>query len=216
MGKVKKVEPKKVHKSKSGSFIESSIVKKVSPLKIKKPQKPIEKNVLSSTKSNLNLKQMKSKLEMKSPVNKTGHISKKNKIKEKRKSLINKIDLLQEAKKEVLAQKKRQRTAIIGDLMPLKDALPSLDSLFLLKQSLDIKTGVPEFDEEMEVPAEKSKNSLKKEQMRNVVKEHNKRLNYYQRLIADDTFKKNPREVIAAHIRNTKLFEEQADQFNNN
>lgn len=215
MGKVKKVEPKKVHKSK----IATSIVKKVSPLKIKKTQKQIEKNVLSSnssTKSNLNLKQMKSKLEVKSPLNKSGHISKKNKIKDKRKSLINKIDLLKEAKKEVLAQKKRQRTAIIGDLMPLKDALPSLDSLFLLKQSLDIKTGVPEFDEEMEVPAEKSKNSLKKEQMRNVAKEHSKRLNYYQRLIADDTFKKNPREVIAAHIRNTKLFEEQADQFNNN
>lgn len=215
MGKVKKVEPKKVHKSK----IATSIVKKVSPLKIKKTQKQVEKNVLSSnssTKSNLNLKQMKSKLEVKSPLNKSGHISKKNKIKDKRKSLINKIDLLKEAKKEVLAQKKRQRTAIIGDLMPLKDALPSLDSLFLLKQSLDIKTGVPEFDEEMEVPAEKSKNSLKKEQMRNVAKEHSKRLNYYQRLIADDTFKKNPREVIAAHIRNTKLFEEQADQFNNN
>lgn len=214
MGKVKKVEPK-VHKSK----IATSIVKKVSPLKIKKPQKQVEKNVLSSnsyTKSNLNLKQMKSKLEVKSPLNKSGHISKKNKIKDKRKSLINKIDLLKEAKREVLAQKKRQRTAIIGDLMPLKDALPSLDSLFLLKQSLDIKTGVPEFDEEMEVPAEKSKNSLKKEQMRNVAKEHSKRLNYYQRLIADDTFKKNPREVIAAHIRNTKLFEEQADQFNNN
>lgn len=215
MGKVKKVEPKKVHKSK----IATSIVKKVSPLKIKKTQKQVEKNVLSSnssTKSNLNLKQMKSKLEVKSPLNKSGHISKKNKIKDKRKSLINKIDLLKEAKREVLAQKKRQRTAIIGDLMPLKDALPSLDSLFLLKQSLDIKTGVPEFDEEMEVPAEKSKNSLKKEQMRNVAKEHSKRLNYYQRLIADDTFKKNPREVIAAHIRNTKLFEEQADQFNNN
>lgn len=215
MGKVKKEHPK-VHKSKSGTFIESSIVKKVSPLKIKKPQKPIEKNVLSSKlKSNLNLKQMNSKLEVKSTLNKSGHISKKNKIKEKRKSLINKIDLLKQAKKEVLAQKKRQRTAIIGDLMPLKDALPSLDSLFLLKQSLDIKTGVPEFDEEMDVP-EKSKQRLKKEKMRNVAKEHNKRLNYYQRLIADDTFKKNPREVIAAHIRNTKLFEEQADQFNNN
>lgn len=213
MGKVKKVEPKKVHKSKSGTFIESSIVKKVTPLKIKKPQKPLEKNILS-TKSNLNLKQMHSKLEMKSPLNKSGHISKKNKIKEKRKSLINKIDLLKEAKKEVLAQKKRQRTAIIGDLMPLKDALPSLDSLFLLKQSLDIKTGVPEYDDEMDVPVvEKSKQRLKKEQMRTVAKEHNKRLDYYQRLIADDTFKKNPREVIAAHIRNTKLFEEQADQF---
>lgn len=213
MGKVKKVEPKKVSKTKSGTFIESSIVKKVSPSKIKKPQKPSEKNVLS-TKSNLNLKQMQSKLEVKSPLNKSGHISKKNKIKEKRKSLISKIDLLQEAKKEVLAQKKRQRTAIIGDLMPLKDALPSLDSLFLLKQSLDIKTGVPEYDDEMDVPVVvKSKSKLKKEQMRNVAKEHNKRLDYYQRLIADDTFKKNPREVIAAHIRNTKLFEEQADQF---
>ena len=39
------------------------------------------------------------------------------------------METLQEAKKEAAAKKKRQQTAIVGDMQPLGDTLPTLELL---------------------------------------------------------------------------------------
>ena len=43
------------------------------------------------------------------------------------------VETLQEAKKEAVARKKRQKTAVVGDMKPLEDTLPTLE--LLLKES---------------------------------------------------------------------------------
>lgn len=168
------------------------------------------------------------------------HITKKEKIQNRRDNLMRKVDSALEAKRTVQlkakAQKKQNKqnlrqvskttaqgvrsaiadmTQMKNALLSLDDDLPSLNSLFKLK-SKELKTGVPKFDARAKRAAaerfagskpprkvSKTTNTLSKK------KEFMDRFNYFQKLTNDKTFKANPREVIAAHIRNR-----QAEQLN--
>lgn len=107
-------------------------------------------------------------------------------------------------------------TSLKNSLPTLDDALPSLNSLFQLKTQA-LRTGVPKFDAMAKRAAERAAMMKAKEvtaegavpgKLSKTTKTLNKknefmtRYNYFQKLSADKAFKRNPREVIAAHIRN--------------
>lgn len=105
-------------------------------------------------------------------------------------------------------------TSLKNALPTLDDALPSLNSLFQLK-SRDLRTGVPKFDAMAKKAAARAALAKAKEaqgavpaKLSKTTKTLNKknefmqRYNYFQKLSTDKAFKRNPREVIAAHIRN--------------
>lgn len=161
------------------------------------------------------------------------HISKKNKLKQRKDKFKRKIDVLHNAKKQVAelkkAKKQKQKktikanseavsstisaaadmSAMIDALPTLDDSLPSLNLLFRLKGK-DVKCGIRQFDE---AAAKKKlgssdgvvKKTTKKARILENKNEFMKRYHYFQKLSADKEFKKNPREVIAMHIRNQRL-----------
>lgn len=150
-------------------------------------------------------------------------ITKKDKMKNRRNNLLKKIDNVQKAKKEDKAKKRREKTAIIGDLRPLQDALPSLASLMKFKPSPhQIRTGlgfntptvainhrqqVIPFKLESSVLPPKlskiSKKAIKKQKIKTLAKEYKQRFNHFQLVLSNEEFKRNPREAIAAHIQAT-------------
>ncbi|XP_037934015.1 protein FAM207A [Teleopsis dalmanni] len=122
---------------------------------------------------------------------------KKDKLKRKHKNLMNKFVTMAAKRKEENARKNREKTAVVGDLKPLKDALPSLDELFkMTKAKGNIKTGVKEFDEEPQKLNPKQKFRQKQNKLIS-------QANSYQALLKHPDFKKNPREAIAFHIKYT-------------
>ncbi|CAD7004347.1 unnamed protein product [Ceratitis capitata] len=141
----------------------------------------------------------------KTPVKKKA-ITKREKVRQKHKQLMNKFSLMKKQRKEETARKNREKTAVIGDLKPLKDALPSLDELFKLSKKPDTKTGIKEIDE----PTQNNEN-LKDEKKLNVKQKLKKKkekfirqVNSYQALLKDPDFKKNPRDAISYHIKYTR------------
>lgn len=161
------------------------------------------------------------------------HMSKKNKLKQRKDKFKRKIDVLHNAKKQMAELKKVKKqkkmirassekvrptiaaaadmSAMINALPTLDDSLPSLNSLFRLKGK-DVKSGIRQFDEAAAKKKTKLgssdgvvKKTTKKTRILENKNEFMKRYNYFQKLIADKEFKKNPREVIAMHIRNQRL-----------
>merc|ERR1712038_1198448 len=61
------------------------------------------------------------------------NMSKKSKRKVRHEFLMKKLDVLESAKREAKNKKKRENTAIVGDLKPLDDTLPTLE--WLLQKS---------------------------------------------------------------------------------
>lgn len=154
-------------------------------------------------------------------------INKKDKIRNRREMLLKKINgvqnAIQQKKKEVLAKKKREKTVITGDLKPLQDALPSLESLLKLKPKRDeIKTGISHIDSKQQQQKKpilqlqssnlnkKARKELKKQKIKKLAKEYKQRFNHIQQVLTDETFKKNPREAIAMHIKLTMQEQENA------
>lgn len=142
-------------------------------------------------------------------------VNKKDKIRQRRENLLKKIDAVQQAKNEVKLKLKRQKTPIIGDLHPLKDALPSLDSLLKLKPNPEaIKTGILKIDQQVKrkqnLPnvgttklSKKARKEMKKQNLKKLAKEYKQRYNNFQKVLIDESFVKNPREAIAMHIKLT-------------
>lgn len=107
--------------------------------------------------------------------------------------------------------------AEIKDALPtLDDSLPSLNSLFQLRAKGLQKTGVAQFDEAAIRKAKRSaaastdKNGVEKKmtkanKLQEKKNEFMQRCKHFKALTKDKTFKKNPREVIAMHIRNRQL-----------
>lgn len=125
--------------------------------------------------------------------------SKKEKFRQKHSNLMNKFKLIKKQQKEERARKNREKTAVIGDLKPLKDALPSLDEVLKLsKEKNQLKTGVKEFDEETE-----NKNLNPKQKLKKKKDKFMKQVNTFQTILKDPEFKKNPREAIRYHIQYT-------------
>lgn len=127
-------------------------------------------------------------------------ISKKEKYIQKRSNLMNKFVLLKRQQKEERNRKNREKTAIIGDLKPLKDALPSLNEVLKLsKETAYLKTGIHELGDVIKTGERlNQKKKLKRKKEKFI-----RQINSYQKLLKDVDFKKNPREAIRYHIKYT-------------
>lgn len=151
------------------------------------------------------------------------HQKKHVKLAEKKKKLAQKFELMlkddREAKRVKKVERINKKIGSVATMGAIKDALPSLDSLLKFKGT-DIKTGIPQYDS---IPIKGAKKTNKKRDSRRkddnkfALKEKRiskqsqdqvKRYEYLQKLMSDDTFRKNPRQVIAEHIKNTKLEEQ--------
>ncbi|XP_061398426.1 ribosome biogenesis protein SLX9 homolog [Musca vetustissima] len=127
-------------------------------------------------------------------------ISKKEKFSQKRHKLLNKFALLKQQQKEDAERRRREKTAIVGDLKVLKDALPSLEEIMKLsKEKSHLKTGIQAVDATSKDPKQlstKKKIKTKKEKFARQVKA-------FEKLLKDPDFKRNPREAIRYHIKYT-------------
>lgn len=129
------------------------------------------------------------------------HQTKKEKQAEKHKNLLKKFQDQKKKDKEDKKRKNREKTAVIGDMRPMKDALPSLDDLFSMDRS-QIKTGIKEVD------LMTKKKLTKVEKIKKRKNEVLSRVECIQGWLKDADFKKNPREAIAAHIKYMKSLED--------
>lgn len=126
-------------------------------------------------------------------------ISKKEKQKFKSQKIKEKLELTKEAFKEDKRKKKREKTAIVGDLKPLLDSLPSLDELLTLREKSS-KTGIAAIDRK--IPNKPKTKTARREQMR-----HDKtekmldRFDHVQKIWKSPEFQKDPRKLIAEQIR---------------
>lgn len=132
-------------------------------------------------------------------------ITKREKVRQKHKHLMNKFALIKKERKEEAARKNREKTAVIGDLKPLRDALPSLDELFKLSKQPDSKTGIKHIDEPTarETPKVDKKLNVK-QKLKKKKEKFVRQINSYQALLKDPDFKKNPRDAISYHIKYTR------------
>ncbi|EDV97668.1 protein FAM207A [Drosophila grimshawi] len=122
--------------------------------------------------------------------------TKKEKSAQKHKKLIKRFVEMKKELKEEHARKNREKTKVIGDLKPLRDDLPSLGDIYkLVKSQKREKIG------ESTLPAESEPLSAKEKIKKKRIECVNK-VQSFERLIKDKKFKRNPREVIANHIRN--------------
>ncbi|XP_062543490.1 ribosome biogenesis protein SLX9 homolog [Armigeres subalbatus] len=128
-------------------------------------------------------------------------LSKKDKIKFRKEEILKKVQLTQKAFKEDKLKKKREKTAVTGDMKPLLDALPSLESLFKMKQTDSIKTGVPKYDKKA---APKTKQQLKADRLKKKKVDFLARCQKVNQVLKSKKYRKNPKKMIAEHIRNTR------------
>lgn len=155
--------------------------------------------------------------------NKGVHQKKHVKLAEKKKKLALKFEMMLEEQKEVRKLKKVERAnkklGSVATMGAIKDALPSLDGLLKFKKG-DIKTGIPDY-EAIKVTGGKlgpkakhkdrreTKTTIRDKKIAKESQEQTKRYDYLQKLMNDAVFKKNPRQVIAEHIKNTRLLEQE-------
>ncbi|ALC43012.1 CG16753 [Drosophila busckii] len=121
--------------------------------------------------------------------------TKREKSEAKHKKLIKRFVEMKKERKEENARKNREKAKVIGDLKPLRDALPSLQGIYNL-----VKTQKKNEEEQaaLAVPEKLStKAKIKKKR-----EEYVKKVQSFEKLIKDKNFKKNPREVIANHMSN--------------
>lgn len=157
------------------------------------------------------------------PVHQKKHV----KMAEKKKKLAQKFELMLKDQQDAVKAKKVERAnkkiGSVATMGAIKDALPSLDSLLKFKGA-EIKTGVPEYDsikvvgtskttakKEKKKLEKQNKFALKEKRITKQSKEMTQRYDYLHKLMNDKGFRKNPRQVIAEHIKNTKL-EQEASQ----
>jgi hypothetical protein len=128
------------------------------------------------------------------------NLKKREKQKLKKEEVLKKIELTKQSFKEEKDAKKRAKTAVVGDMKPLLDSLPSLDSLFTIKKSLHHQNA------EKVQPTTKRKKKIfrihaKTEQFLD-------RFDQFNKILNDPQFKKSPREMIAEKIRQRRLAEQ--------
>ncbi|CAO1373786.1 unnamed protein product [Diamesa serratosioi] len=134
-------------------------------------------------------------------------ISKKEKAKLKKEVVIQKLELTKEAFREDKNRKKREKTAVIGDLRPLLDSLPSLDSILTLSKSMT-KSGVPNFHRRNQQL--RSKRQLKQERIAIKNEIIHDRFDHMSRAL------ENPpsRQEIVEQIRKRRLEQQKQQQQN--
>ncbi|XP_058063592.1 uncharacterized protein LOC131213545 [Anopheles bellator] len=128
-------------------------------------------------------------------------MTKREKKQFKKDEMLKKVELTKEAFKRDKEQKKREKTVITGDMRPLLDALPTLDSLFQIKSSGTLKTGVPQFDKKVKP---KTKHQLRTNRLKKNRKEFITRCRTIEKVFKNKEYRKDPKKMIAEHIRNTR------------
>ncbi|XP_050076058.1 ribosome biogenesis protein SLX9 homolog [Anopheles maculipalpis] len=128
-------------------------------------------------------------------------LSKKEKKQFRKEEMLKKVELTKQAFKQDKDRKKREQTAITGDLKPLLDALPSLESLFEVKSAAALKTGVPKYDKKAEPKTRKQRQTERRNQSK---REFMKRCRTMKRVLNDKAFKQDPKKMVAAHIKNVR------------
>lgn len=130
-------------------------------------------------------------------------ISKKDKKKIKKQKVLDGILLTKKKFAEEKARIKREKTAIVGDLRPLLDSLPSLDELLTVRDKSN-RTGIESIDQKIK---RKPKNKFEKKNMLNSEKteKYLDRFDHLQKIWKDPAFQKNPRELIAEKIRQKRF-----------
>ncbi|XP_035785622.1 protein FAM207A-like [Anopheles albimanus] len=128
-------------------------------------------------------------------------LTKKEKKQFKKDEMLKKIELTKAAFKQEKERKQREKTVITGDMRPLLDALPALDSLYQIKSSGKLKTGVPQFDKKAKP---KTKKQLKTERLKKSKKEFISRCRSIKKVLKNKEYRKDPKKMIAEHIRNTR------------
>ncbi|KAH8327579.1 hypothetical protein KR074_001911 [Drosophila pseudoananassae] len=132
--------------------------------------------------------------------------TKKEKSALKHKKLLKKFAETRKERKEEAARKNREKTKVIGDLKPLKDALPSLQDIYNLVKTKQKDAAEKKTLTEPEAPL--SANEKIRKKRTEVVN----RVKSFEKVIKDKKFKQNPREVIAAHVRNKYQAMEEDDE----
>lgn len=126
-------------------------------------------------------------------------ICKKDRKKVKKQKILDGIINTKKKFAEEKAKKKRQKTAIVGDLRPLLDSLPSLDELIDIRDKSK-KTGIEAIDRSIH---RKPKNKFEKKNMLTKIKteKYLGRFDHMKKIWNDPAYLKNPRELIAEQIK---------------
>lgn len=121
--------------------------------------------------------------------------TKKEKSAQKHTQLLKRFKEIKKKTKEDNARKQRENTKVIGDLNPLRDALPSLGNIYkLVKTRSETENEEPAPD----VPEKLSANKKIKKKRAEIIE----KVNNFEKLIKSKNFKQNPREVIRKFMRN--------------
>lgn len=134
-------------------------------------------------------------------------ICKKDKKKAKKQKVLDGIMQTKKKFAEEKATKRRQKTAIVGDLRPLLDSLPSLDELITIRDKSK-KTGIAAIDQKKN--QRKPRNKYEKRNMLTNIKteKYLDRFDHMQKMWKDPAFQKNPRELIAEQIKQRRFLNE--------
>ncbi|XP_044269503.1 protein FAM207A [Tribolium madens] len=199
MGKVRRSR-KKFHleaKSQPPKPHETSISGPTPELLIK-PQENLFEGVHIDFKSlNMNFDDVGSVKSFKSVKSESGKsLSKKDKLKLRREMLMKKFEVLNQQK----LHDKRKKTPVVGDMNPLHDALPSLESLLKSRASIPYKQST---QPQKKKGIEKSK-KIKKNQLQGI--------KMFQHIMKNKQFKEKPQLVIDQHLKS--LLEQEKKSFN--
>lgn len=126
-------------------------------------------------------------------------ISKKEKQKMKQQKIHQQIQTTKEAFKEDKARKKRQKTAVVGDLKPLLDSLPSLEELVTLRDKSN-KTGISSIDRRLPKQP-RNKKERRQLQLNEKTEKMLDRFDHVQKIWRNPEYQKNPRKLIAEQIK---------------
>ncbi|XP_044731722.1 protein FAM207A [Chrysoperla carnea] len=137
-------------------------------------------------------KSVKSFKSFKSEISDGKRLSKKDKIALRHEFILNKINVVEQARKSTLAKKKREQTEIIGDLLPLRDALPALETLIQSTSSQNLKsTQIIQKKKPIEKRRIREKNTVKN-------------VKTFRALISNKEFKKNPLKMMTEIIKSSQ------------
>ncbi|KAK2187016.1 hypothetical protein NP493_180g01030 [Ridgeia piscesae] len=127
------------------------------------------------------------------------NLSKKEKRKLKREFLTKKIDQIKLMRQQAKDHKKRQKTAIVGDMRPLVDTLPTLE--LLLKDCSKVQQ-----PSETKPKKEKAIQKTKTKQ-----KQMNTEISLFRQVLEHPSYKANPLSTITEHLQNKLKQEESMD-----
>ncbi|XP_078620711.1 ribosome biogenesis protein SLX9 homolog [Branchiostoma floridae x Branchiostoma japonicum] len=123
-------------------------------------------------------------------------VSKKDKRKSRHDAFLQKLEAAHTAKRKAKEMKKRQQTAVVGDMQPLKDALPQLTAFLEQQQGGTAAAGQEKKEKE---------GTLKPKERKRIEQEE---LSRFQQILQHPQYRHNPVSTIMEHLKN-KLSKEQ-------